>query len=432
MVTMTTPLGLKPAQEKTYTDYLTKASHDFAIHVDILNLDHTPIRSLTDVTGMMLDGQVNLQRDQPVARSATFSFADADHALHLDPDSPWQGAYFADRMIRVRHQVTVPGLGQITATPFVGPIVKVSRDGEVVNVECQDKACLALTGGPPVKVGKGMNAIDAIRRIMAQGAGENRFRLPNATTGWASRNIHKPYATGWHNEASPWLVCQRIANQLNAQLLYTSDGYLEVRPWPSQIAVHATGESITSLPQVDFDSTAVVNIVRVAGTVAPPQRSAKAKKAKPDSELPTTKITAVAVAGPRHPLSPARLGRNGVNRYLPTIIEDATYKSLAQARALAAQTLDNGLRLTTGVSFDMVPLFHLDVGDLIVAQTEMGRVVVRLQEASIPLSISGDMTVGAQRRVSKPVHARIHTTRRVIPPKKKPHKGKHPRHHRHG
>jgi hypothetical protein len=418
VVAMTQPLGLTPAQEQTYIAYLWR-THDFAIYVDVLALDHTPIKSLGDVTGQLLDGQVNIQRDQPIVRTATFVFADPDHALNLDPDSPWEGAYFSDRMLRVRHEVRVPGIGLVSSTPFVGPITKVSRDGESLSVECQDKACLALTGGPPVKVSKGMNGVDAIKRVMTLGTGENKFRFPSAKTGWANRNLHKAYATGWHDDASPWVVCQRIAGQLNAQLFYSCDGYLTLRPWPSQTSVTATARSITSQPQVDFDSSSVRNIVRVAGTLAPPKKKKTKKDAKPQLERPATKLSAVAQAGASHPLAPARLGRSGVPRYLPENIEDETYKSLAQARTLATQTLSDHLQLTTGVSFEMVPLFHLDVGDVIVAQVPGGAVTVRLTEGSIPLSVSGDMSVGYQQRVSRASKSRIQAKQTRGKPTKK-------------
>jgi hypothetical protein len=172
VVAVSMPLGLTPAQEKTYVGFITTRTHDFAIAIDIIGLDHTQIRSVTSHT---LDGQINVQRDGAVQRTATFTFDDPDHSLHLDADSPWEGAVFADRMVRVRHQVTVPGLGAVTSVPFVGPIVKVSRDGDTISVECQDKASLALTGGPPVKVSKGADAVASIRKIMRDGAGENRF-----------------------------------------------------------------------------------------------------------------------------------------------------------------------------------------------------------------------------------------------------------------
>lgn len=393
MVAMSQPLGLTPAQEKTYLAYLFR-NHDFAIYLDLLQLDHTPIRSLSVHA---LDGQVNLQRDSAVSRTASFTFDDPDHSLHFDADSPWQGAVWCDRMIQVRHVVTVPGVGAVTATPFVGPITKVSRDGDTVAVECQDKTSLALTGTSPVKCGKGMNAVDAIKRIMAQGCGETKFRLPSGH----KRNLHKPFACGWHDDAAPWVVCQRIARQLNMQLLYSCDGYLTLRPYPTQVSVAATGAVLTSQPQVDFDQSQVANMVRVSGTQAPPKNKTKAKDAKPQLERPATKLSAVAVAAASHPLAPGRLGRNGVPRYLPVIIEGSTYKSLSQARDLATTTLAQDLRLTTGVTFDMVPVFHLDVGDLVTAQTDAGKVSVRLEEGSIPLTVSGDMAVGYQRGVSR-------------------------------
>ena len=388
------PLGLTPTQQNTYVSYLW-SNHDFALSVDVINLNHTPIRS---VTGVTLDGQINLQRDAPVGRTATFNFYDPDHSLHLDADSPWEGAVYMDRMIRVRHTVTVPGVGQVTAVPFVGPITKVARDGDVVAVECQDKACLALTGSPPVVAKKGMNAVDGIRRIMTLASGENLFRLPVIPR----RPLASTFQTGWHDDAAPWVVCQQIAATLNQQLYYSCDGYLTLRPWPTQAAITADGRAITSAPKVDFDATSVANMVRVDGTLAPPppQKKTGNAKASPGKEAPVTKLSAVAIAAANHPLAPSRLGRNGVPRYLAVLIEGQQYKTLAAGRALASTTLDRSIAMTAGVSFDMIPVFHLDLGDLIVAQVDAGRVVVRLQEGSIPLAVGGDMSVGTQRAVS--------------------------------
>lgn len=388
-------LGLNPTQKAAYLRTLF-TSHDFDVTLDLLKLDHTPIRSLTDTT---LDGQVNLQTDAAVARTASFTFFDPDHSLHLDPDSPWEGAYYADRMIRVVHTVNVPSVGRVSATAFVGPVTKVARDGDTVNVECQDKASLALTGGPPITCAKGMNAVAAISTIMGRGAGENKMRLP-AGTPW---RLPKAFATGWPDESAPWWIAQAIARTINRQLLYSSDGYLTLRPWPSVAELSITEAQITSAPNVDYDLTSIKNMVRVAGTIAPPPPPKKKKKKKSDKDkiIPTTQVTAVAVAASTHPMSPQRLGRNGVPRYIPEIDEGTEYKSLAAARSYAVTRLDQLLPMTTGVTFDMVPVFHLDYGDVISAQTDAGRVVIRFTEGSIPLACSGDMSVGQQKAVSR-------------------------------
>lgn len=416
---MSQPLGFAPgsSEEAAYLARLF-SNHDFAISLDLVKLDHTPIRSLLDQTTnqpLTLEGQINLQRDSAVRRTATFTFDDPEHSLHLDADSPWEGATFADRMIRVRHTVTVAGIGKVTATPFIGPITKVSRDGDTVAVECQDKACLALTGGPPVKVTKGSNAVDAIRKVMAQATGETKFRLPSGM----KRNLHKAYATGWHDEASPWVVCSRIAAQLDRQLFYSCDGYLSLRPLPKLASLTATGLAVTSPVTVDWDASEVRNIVRVTGTLAPKKKKTTRADAKPQLERPPTKLSAVAVAAPNHPLSPSKLGRNGVPRYLPVLIEGAVYKSLAQARQLASSTLTKDLGLTTGVAFDMVPVFHLDVGDLITVKTSAGTLTVRLEEGSIPITVSGDMSVGYQRSVKARTRNRLRASQHRPPATKK-------------
>jgi len=56
--------------------------------------------------------------------------------------------------------------------------------------------------------------------------------------------------------------------------------------------------------------------------------------------------------------------------------------------------------MNNDMSWPVVPVFHLDVGDPVRLVTPDGFTTVRLQEASIPLGVGGDMTVGAVRPVS--------------------------------
>jgi hypothetical protein len=334
-----------------------------------------------------------------VRRTATLTFYDPDHSMHLDNDSPWDGAVFADRMIRVRHTVNVPGVGRVTATPFVGPIVNLSRDGETLAIECQDKTSLAITGTRTVTAKKGMNAVDAIRKIMSNATGEDKFRLP----GGIKRRLPKSYSTGWKAEASPWVVCSKIAALLNMQLYYSCDGYLSLRRPPNHPVVTLTGAAITTPVQVTQDITSVANIVRVYGTLAAKKHkeTKDSNKKKGDHKTKPTKVGAVAEAVKSHPMAPGKLGRNGVPRYLPKVIDGEEYKREADARQRAVNELKRSLPMTAGATFSCVPLFHLDVGDLIRAQTDNGGLMVRLEEGSIPLGVTGDMSVGSQRRVSR-------------------------------
>ena len=56
--------------------------------------------------------------------------------------------------------------------------------------------------------------------------------------------------------------------------------------------------------------------------------------------------------------------------------------------------------MNNDMSWPVIPVFHLDPGDPVRLVTPDGTTVLPLQEASIPLGVGGDMTVGAVRPVS--------------------------------
>lgn len=389
------PLGLSqkrpangPSDYEKYINMLS-SSHNFTVTADVLT---TAGKNIASIRETLLDGQVNIQRDGVVRRTASMTFFDPDRRLQFDSDSPFATNLFLDRMIRVTHTVTVPGVGRISATPFIGPVTTVSRDGDVVTVECQDKAALVARGRTPLTVKKGALAVAAIRRIMTA-AGERHFRLPDAN----KRRLKKAFTVGWADEASPWLVCKKIAAYLNMRLSYSCDGYLTLRPLPNAVAVSLDGSTLTTPLKTTFDATQVVNAVRIEGTK---KQKGKPKTSKSTSTKPE-KVAVTAVARPAHPLSPARLGRNGAGRFLPLVVTGNEYSGQKDAAAMANRLLRDGLSAATAVAtVTCVPFFHLDNDDMLSVQTDTTRMRVRFGEGSIPLGVGGDMTIGAQKRVS--------------------------------
>lgn len=375
------PLGLTARQLAEYHELLM-SPHDFEIRAAILNMEEKTIGS-----AIIKDGQVNLQRDGLVKRTATFTFYDPDHSLHLDTDSPFAGAVFADRMIRVRHRVELADGTEVVATPFVGPVIRIGREGDELTVECQDKTMLAVNGCPPKTVQKGQNAVDAIRDIMADCTGERRFRFPRDHKARLSKN----FTVGWKEESSPWRVCQKIAASIDMQLIYSCDGVLVLRRRPRAVAISITERGrLAGFPRMDYDATSVRNHVRVTG-----QR-------KPKKGEKQVKFTEVATAKPAHPMAPARLGRNGVKRFLPLLIDDSSIHKEEGAEARANRELRDALPMSVAMEVPSVPFFHLDYGDLIAVSTDFGDARMPFTSASIPLGLSGDQTVGATRRVSRP------------------------------
>lgn len=374
------PLGLTAGQMDRYVDLLF-SPHDFRIHVDVLDMEENHI---TSATHRFIDGQAELQRGPGIKRTATLSFRDPDHSLHLDSDSVFDGAVFANRMIRVRHVVDLPGFGEVHATPFIGPINKVSRVGDVLTVEGQDKTVLAVEGVPHKTVKKGRNAVDAIREIMSDCTGEQRFRFPKNHKARLSRS----YSVGWKPEASPWKVCQKIADQINMQLVYACDGALLLRHRPTKALLKVTEDTaLTGPPTADYDMSSVRNWVKFTGEV---------------NKKKNIHVEAIAHPKARHSLSPSALGRHGVPRYLPELLDDSSVRKHKVAQARADRRLKEKLPMGVTATAPIVPVFHLDYGDPVLVRSDWGELLIPFVEGVIPFGLGGDAEVGALKNVSKP------------------------------
>ena len=375
-------LPLEMAGRPAYYDRIT-GPHDFTVEVDVLDMNE---RLLGQVD--LLDGQVNFQRQardstNGIARTANLVLSDASDLLHVNM---WQGQSFGNRMIRIRHIVEVPGYGEVAAQVGTFVITQPQGDNFELTVELQDKTALAARGTKPYRVRKGQNAVAAWVAILRDTTGERKFRVPAGS----KRRLSAAMNVGWADEASPWAVCQQIANLLGMEQLYSNDGYATLRRAPSHPAwTFDTDVNVTELPNGAYDWADAVNYVRVGGGKATGKKGHK--KAPPPG---------TAVAPPTHPNSPGKLARNGVPRYLP-FTSSREYKKYADRRAAAKRILARELPMNNDMSWPVIPVFHLDVGDRVRLITPDGSTTIRLQEASIPLGIGGDMTVGAVRATSK-------------------------------
>src|SRR4029077_12803535 len=170
---------------------------------------------------------------------------------------------------------------------------------------------------------------------------------------------------------------------------YSNDGYATLRKPPAApVWTFDTDVNVTELPKGAYDWADAVNIVRVGGGKATGKKGHK--KAAPPG---------VAVLPITHPNNPVRLNRNNVPRYLP-FISDKGYAKFSARRDAADRILAREMPMNNDMSWPVIPVFHLDVGDPVRLVTPDGSTTVKLQEASIPLGVGGDMTVGAVRPVS--------------------------------
>jgi hypothetical protein len=338
------------------------------------------------LTGYFDDGQVDMDVTAAVTRTATITLHDPRRSLPFDSDHPSDTALFMDRMIRVSSSVLVGDTWR-TRPVFTGPVTKLDRDGDLVTAECQGKEVLALGASwAPMTLRKGMKKTDAIRRIMAERAGETFFDIPDLSA-------RLPKHVVLSRESVPWLVARRIARSMALQLFYDGAGVCTLRRVPGVVGFAFTGtHHVTTPPQISWSTEGVVNAVYVLGGVP------KGSK---------THVHASAVAPRSHPLSPWRLGRNGVPRYLTPngqIVQDDMLKTVAECKARAERIVHDGLLMGVDASFDSVPIGFLDPQDLCRVSTDDGDVTFRLRSFSLPLSAASGqgMSVGYHKRVTRP------------------------------
>lgn len=386
-------------------------SHDYTITADILDMEENVLGP-----ARVLDGQINIMPDADVHRTAQVTLLDPDRSLGLDGDSVFAGSAAANRMLRIRHTVDVPGFGEVTCTPIVGGFTRVNRNGATIDVEVQDKTGLVMYGSKPYRVPRGMSAMPAIRAILGDCTGETRFRLPHGVR----FKLRRPYSVGWADESSPWVRARQIAHAAGMQIFYSCDGYVTVRAYPTHpmIEFGQDGVPATTVPATDIDLSQIINYARVEAD--------KIVASRNQDHIDSS-----------HPFSPTSLGRNGVPRYLPSIAEltgpgdrpmaphskrrksskaewdkyaqdleewDAKVRSIrAQANATAAAMLRAGLTERVNISWSCAPVFHLDYADPIRITTNEGSATLRLTSASIPLLPSAEgMSIGLVKNVSRP------------------------------
>ncbi len=387
------PLGLTRPELRAFHRALTD-HHSIRVRVYVLNMEHEVVGRLTEE---ILDGQVNVDTNADAAtRSATISFLDRRRTLDFDSDSPANGALFANRMLRIIYGVRVPELGEWINVPiFTGPITKLDREDDVVNVEAQGKETLALAAAwRPMQIRKHVRKVDAIERILRERVGETRFDL-------ADLGARLPNRVSLGRESQPWAAAQKIARSLDRQLFYDGRGVVRLRRHPGRPAFRFTdgpGGSLLTTPQVAFSVDEVINAVWVKGGV-PKSKKKDDTPAQDDQKKDRERGVRYFETAPRsHPLSPWRLGMNGEPRYLLEVLENDAIRSEKEAREAARSLLRRRLRQLVEVSFDALPVPHLEPGDLIRVDSELFAMTVPVRQFSIPLRHDQPQSMGYLRR----------------------------------
>jgi len=354
------PLGLSAAQLAEYHRRLT-SSHDESISVQVLD----PNGALVGAASYE-DGQINLQKQVGVRRDCQVTISDPNRVLGLESGA-WEPTA-ANRLLRVTVGIEC-SWGIVTATPFTGPINSVGDQGGKLQLSAVDMTGLGLRGSKPMTFARGELAVDALTRLYTDALGYTSVRFPAGNT----VRLAKPYSIGWADDAAPEVIAAQIVADLfpDWQLFKSGDGIPTLREKPTEPVLSL---DVTTLPEGDADLSNIINTAVVPG-----------------------KGGLVATLDPTHSWSPESLARNGVKRYLPSVLEAGAKD--AEKRALAALTTASNT--TLDLTFSSMPFWHLDDDDLIHWRTPDGDLVLPWSSGSLPLGPGGDASIGAPRLSSK-------------------------------
>lgn len=372
------PLGFTTAETVAFARLLA-SDHTVVTRVQITDLDGDVV---SNVSAQVEDGQVNLDADAEVTRSLNLTLSDPTRSLALD--SPNDGSLYLDRMIAVEQSFRLDD-ERVDVPIFTGPVVKFDRDGDQVSVEGQGKELLALNEcWSPITLKKGQRKVLAIQDLLGERTGETDFVMP------ALIKERLPETVSVGRLDKPWLVAKQIADSMNRQLYYDGAGRCRLRTPPERSTFtftnHGLLPNITAPVQVSKDGSRMKNTIWVKGG----RRLGKRKG----------NVSVVCRPARNHPLSPWSLGRNGVPRHYVEVVERDSIRTEADARRLGDRILRNRLLDIMDVTFEALPIPHMDPNDLIHVEFDGLAADIRLRKFSLPITVGGDMSVGSIRRVS--------------------------------
>lgn len=382
------PLGLTKAEYASYMYSLFNGC-EIDVTVHLLRTDHTLVK---DITSIFLDGQVDVTAptynsgDIEVSRTAQLSFVDPGKTLGLDSSTPALGSFYFDRMIRVIYSVRC-SFDWVHVPVFTGPIVDVSRDGDVVDVDCQGKEYFALGSAWNALTLRGLKTTAMRTLLRRTGEADRYISIPDSKTKLA-KDLSVP------RDSTLWARIWKVNASLNRIQFYDGRGVFRATRRPQKVGLtlrDGEGGGLASAPKIRYSMDSVINAVRVVGA------KGSKKKSTP---------SAVATPPNAHPLSPYSLGRNGRKLYRASFIENGDLKTTKSCRAVAKDELADHLMQQVDISLECLPVPHLEPYDVVLVATSKNSVRFRANAFSIPLVQSGGegtpMTIGAIRNLRKP------------------------------
>lgn len=346
----------------------------------------------------ILDGQVDL-----LERDAKTDLYRSTRATVRDPEGLLDDPAL-DLMLQVGYRVAVPGLHPMAAPPaliprsipftisdivyipqwietlaFTGPFARPQNrnaDGTVA-LECEDRSHIAMRPGPKKEYKKGANTVATIKKML-QDRGETEFDFPEGN----KDKLDDKVVCDDSDEKRTWVQAQKLADGLDMQLIYTTDGVCTLRKYPDANghAADLTGMFVEGDPEAPSDIT---NRWVVKG------KKPKGKHKKP--------FTAVADLPNSNPFSPHAMAVNGVNQWENPQTEDNNkLKNQAAVNARAKRLIKKAADdLVEKRTWQGIPVPGLDAMDVVL----IGADTHTVRRFSIPLR-GGAMSLGYDRRIS--------------------------------
>lgn len=384
-------LGLSAAEQRAFHQALA-SSHRVMITCQILHPDDH--RVLRHVDHILMDGQITIlcppyRRDQtpPISRVAQLTFLDPSMSLALDSSSPADGSFYMDRLIRVIYSVHVPLLGRWVDVPvFTGPIIKVTRDTDYVDVEAHGMEHYALGHVWEPSAGnlsRGVNKRSAIMRLLRNAGELDRYMdIPGTRETLVHSHSLAP-------DDSRWPLIWRIAAGMDRGRIayYDGRGVFRCVPQPSSPAFTITegpGGMLLGEPVIGYSIDGLVNAAQVTGANDTISRGGPATS---------------------HPLSRWRLGRNGTPWHQAAFVTDGDLRTRAAREARVQRVLNDSLMQEITASGKTLHIPHLEPYDVIQWTTRRASVRTRPQSFTLPLRVAQEMLVGwthNQRRPTRP------------------------------
>lgn len=353
---------------------LLKSAHSLDIVVRVLDLDHNYLK---DISSRLEDGAVTVDTTAAVTRALDLTLFDPDRKVQMDPDTPARTSVFIADMISIVYRIGSPSGIWYNVPVFCGPVDDVGRDGPLLTIKALGKESLSTSNawkGRTFK--KGQEKRHVIMTILKDLMGETRIDLCPA-------KAKLPNDLKLTQEDSPWTVAKRLAASMGMQLFYDGRGVAVMRKKGARHSFTFSNQMVTTVPRLDYDLQGTINAVRVIGK-------------KPKKGKQPVKYTAVAKRN--HPLSPWRLGRSNVPRYLWLEIEDDSLKTKKECKTVATRELKRGLLAGVDVAFDGIPQPRLQEGDIVRVDTDEVDVTILASKFTIPLVAGVDSSYGYLKR----------------------------------